>query len=199
MVSAFEDWQKLKRVGVTGRAWGIQEGNGGKRQCCGGNGRCRALLKGNFQGKARRFPPMYPSPEGKREGSGGFRNQESGGGFGPWVSGQRSKGRPRPRPGSGAPSPGTWESRLEETESCTASPRWGADDLASGAQQLGIGAPSSGHTRESDPLLSALAQPLPLAACTKPASTSPLRRKHVVEPGPATRIRIGLGIAIFRG
>lgn len=35
MVPASEDWQKLKRVGVTGRAWGIQDGNGGKRQVLG--------------------------------------------------------------------------------------------------------------------------------------------------------------------
>lgn len=32
MVPTSEDWQKLKRVGVTGRVWGIQEGRERKEE-----------------------------------------------------------------------------------------------------------------------------------------------------------------------
>lgn len=68
---------------------------------------------------------MCPCPEGSRKGSGGFRNQEGGGGFGPWVRGQRWRGRPRPGPGLvlaplSARSWGSW--LVERAGSGTASP-----------------------------------------------------------------------------
>lgn len=66
----------------------------------------------------------------------------------------------------------------KETVPCPASPRWGAAHLAAGAQWVGIGAPSSGYSRESFPFLPALAQPLGQAASQNGwASNWPLKEE----------------------
>lgn len=111
MVPAFEDWQELKRVGVTGRAQGILEGNREKAVAAmlGGSGRCWALLRGNFQEKAERFFSRYPSlrAAGKGAGNSGIRRAEEED-LGPGSGG--SAGEEGPGPGlvlePPAPGPG---------------------------------------------------------------------------------------------
>ena len=185
MVPAFEDWQKLKRVGVTGRAWGIRKGNEGE-QCCGGTERCWALTaKAVSRKKQENSPPStYPlRAAGKGVGYSGIRRAEEGWALGQWAAVERKAQAWFCCPQG----PRCWEGCLEERgRSCTASPRWGAAYLASGAQWLGVGASSSGNIRESTSFLPTLAQPLPQAGClhnTRVYLDS--TEKHVVEPGPA--------------
>lgn len=126
MVPAFEDWQKLKRVGVTGRAWGILEGN--REEAVAAmlwrQGEVLGPAKRQFPGASRKILLHVPIPCGQQEREQGI--QKSGGRRRIWALGQRWRGRPRPRPGSGAPSARSWESWLvEKGGSGTATPAGG--------------------------------------------------------------------------
>lgn len=78
MVPAFEDWQKLKRVGVTGRAWGILEGNreGAVAAMLWRQGEVLGPAKRQFPGESRTILHV-PIPCGQQEREQGI--QKSGG------------------------------------------------------------------------------------------------------------------------
>lgn len=105
MVPAFEDWQKLKRVGVTGRVWGIWKGSEGE-QCCEGTAGCWALTtKAVSRRKQKNSPPCIRPlrAAGKGAGYSGIRRAQEGLGPGSVGSTREENLGPVPLPPAQGP------------------------------------------------------------------------------------------------